>query len=327
MRIRKSVGKKLIILFAALCVLVVFACVSVSKFVLSDKKELVGVYTDFVLSHDGDGQTAVVKSETDGSSTGYIVTTVSNFTEEKVSKRDVRFSLRVPTSEEIAAGHVTDAWGAEHTISETSKYYDVSIVDENDNELTGTSDATLLKANTRNSSSLLIKIKRKADADETLANDATEQVSIVLQTSVPYKDLQVFTINATMARLSVGVSSDVYQGFTREIVNLKSATEFIRKPAEPIAGESYLATVEFSLSGDVIFDAARYEETYGYKPVFSSDRSTVAIIIRAGADVNLYFYAKGTCSVKISATIDDGVTAEGAERVSGVGDDKVVFAR
>lgn len=57
MRIRKSVGKKVIILFAALCVLVVFACVSVSKFIFSDKKELVGAYTDFVLSHDGDGKT------------------------------------------------------------------------------------------------------------------------------------------------------------------------------------------------------------------------------------------------------------------------------
>lgn len=324
---RKSVGKKLIILFAALCILVVFACVSVSKFVLSDQKELVGVYTDFVLSHDGDGQTAVVKSETDGSSTGYIVTTVSNFTEEKVSKRDVKFSLRVPTSDEIAAGHVTDAWGAEHTISETSKYYDVSIVDENDNELTGTSDATLLKANVRNSSSLLIKIKRKADAGESLSSEQTEQVSIVLQTSVPYKDLQVFTVNTTMARLSVGVSSDVYQGFTREIVNLKSATEFIRANSERVEGVSYLAAVEFTLSGDVAFDAARYEESYGYKPVFSDDRSKVVIIIRSGADVNLYFYASGTCNVKISATIDDGLTAEGAERVSGVGEDKVVFAR
>lgn len=324
---RKSVGKKLIILFAALCILVVFACVSVSKFVLSDQKELVGVYTDFVLSHDGDGQTAVVKSETDGSSTGYIVTTVSNFTEKEVSKRDIRFSLRVPTSEEIAAGHVTDAWGAEHTISETSKYYDVSIVDENDNELTGTSDATLLKADIRNSSSLLIKIKRKAGADKALADDATEHVSIVLQTSVPYKDLQVFTINTTMARLSVGVSSDVYQGFTREIVNLKSATEFIRANSERVEGVSYLAAVEFTLSGDVAFDAARYEESYGYKPVFSDDRSKVVIIIHAGADVNLYFYASGTCNVKISATIDDGLTAEGAERVSGVGEDKVVFAR
>ncbi len=324
---RRSVGKKLIILFAALCILVAFACVSVSKFVLSDQKELVGVYTDFVLSHDGDGQTAVVRSETDGSSTGYIVTTVSNFTEEKVSKRDVRFSLRVPTDDEISAGYVTDAWGAKHTINETSKYYDVSIVDENDTELTGTSDATLLKANVRNSSSLLIKIKRKANADESLSDDATEQLSIVLQTSVPYKDLQVFTVNTTMARLSVGVSSDVYRGFTREIVNLKSATEFIRGGAQPTEGKSYLATVEFALSGDVAFDAARYEETYGYKPVFSEDRSKVVIIIRAGADVNLYFYAGGTCNVKISATIDDGVTAEGSERVSGVGDDKVVFAR
>ena len=50
---QKSVCKKLIFLFATACALIAFACVSVSKFVLTDKKELVGVYTEFVLSHDG----------------------------------------------------------------------------------------------------------------------------------------------------------------------------------------------------------------------------------------------------------------------------------
>ena len=88
---RKSVCKKFIVLFAALCVLVAFACVSVSKFVLSDRKELTGVYTDFVLSHDGEGQTAVIRKEADGSCTGYVVVSVNNFDADKVSKRDVRF--------------------------------------------------------------------------------------------------------------------------------------------------------------------------------------------------------------------------------------------
>ena len=94
---RKGAGKKLIFLSAVLLALVVFACVSVSKFVLTDKKELVGAYTDFVLSHDGAGQTAVLR-QTGTTATGYIAVTVSNFADEKVSRRNVRFMMRPPVS-------------------------------------------------------------------------------------------------------------------------------------------------------------------------------------------------------------------------------------
>lgn len=324
---RRGVCKKLIFLFAALSVLIAFACVSVSKFVITDKKELVGTYTAFVLSHDGEGQTAVMQTDKNGETTGYIVVTVSNFKDEKVSKRDVRFSLRVPTKDELEATKVTDAWGAEHALAADSKYYDVTIVDENDEELTDTSAATLLSANAKNSSSLLLKIKRKATADKPMASDETERISIILQTSEPYKDLQVFDVNTTTARLSVGVSSDVYQGFTRETVNLKSATEFIRLPATLVTGAPYLATVEFALSGEVVFDAARYRETYGDVPAYDQANNKYTITVRSGADVNLYFYVRGSCSVTVSATIADGKSAPGTEKVSGVNDDKIVFQR
>lgn len=321
---RKRAGKNLIILFAVLCILVGFACVSVSKFVLTDKKELVGVYTDFVLSHDGDGQTAVVKKDADGDVTGYIATTVSNFTEEKVSKRDVKFSLRAPTEEEVGAGYVVDAWGEKHLLSKGSQNYEVTIVDENDTEVTEDSDVTLLKANVRNSTSMLLKIKRKASASTEMPEEGTEQLSIILQTSRPYKDLQVFTINTTMARLSVGVYSDVYNGYTRETVNLKSATEFVRD-GDYVDGISYLADVEFTLTGEVTFDAVKYKETYGVTPVYAEGK--YIITVRAGADVNLYFYVSGKCSVTVSATIHDGKTPSGEEKVSGVTEQNVVFAR
>lgn len=323
---RRGVCKKLIFLFAALSVLIAFACVSVSKFVITDKKELVGTYTAFVLSHDGEGQTAVMQTDKNGDTTGYIVVTVSNFTDEKVSKRDVRFSLRVPTADELKATKVTDAWGAEHALAADSKYYDVTIVDENDDVLTDTSAATLLSANAKNSSSLLLKIKRKATA-EPMASDETERISIILQTSEPYKDLQVFDVNTTTARLSVGVSSDEYQGFTRETVNLKSATEFVRSPDLLIATASYLATVEFTLQDNVIFDYARYAEAYGDVPAYDSANNKYTITVRSGADVNLYFYVRGNCTVTVSATIADGSAAQGEEKVSGVNDDKIVFQR
>lgn len=321
---RKGAGKKLIFLLATLLLLVVFACVSVSKFVLTDKKELVGAYTDFVLSHDGNGQTAVLKKN-GTSTTGYIAVTVSNFTEEKLSKRNVRFTMRSPSAAELANGYVTDAWKVNHNISSDSKYYDVEIVDENDNIVSATSDVTLLKANAKNSVSLLLKITRKATAPA-MSDEGTENFSIVLETSEPYTDLQVFTVNTTMARLSVGVSSDVYHGYDRKTVNLKSAVDFLRN-ADVVESATYLADVEFTLSGLVAFDARRYEETYGFVPVYDADRGKVTITIRAGANVNLFFYVTGTCEVKISATVYDGLTAAGEERVSGVGDNKIVFAQ
>lgn len=321
---RKGAGKKLIFLFAALLMLVVFACVSVSKFVLTDKKELVGAYTDFVVSHDGDGQTAVLKKN-GASTTGYIAVTVSNFTEEKVSRRNVRFAMRSPSAAELDDGFVTDAWKVNHSITADSKYYDVEIVDENDNIVSATSDVTYLKAGTKNSVSLLLKITRKTSAPP-MSDEGTENFSIVLETSEPYKDLQVFTVNTTMARLSVGVSSDVYHGYNSKTVNLKSTVDFVRN-ADVVEGASYLADVEFTLSGAVVFDARRYEETYGFFPTYNVDRDKVTITIRAGADVNLFFYVTGACEVKISATVYDGLTATGEERVSGVGDNKVVFAQ
>lgn len=316
---RKGVGKKLIFLSALLLALVVFACVSVAKFVLTDKKELVGAYTDFVLSHDGAGQTAVLR-QTGTTATGYIAVTVSNFADEKVSRRNVRFMMRPPELGEISDGYVTDAWNVKHNVTAESRNYDVEIVDENDNVVSG----TFLEANVKNSVSLLLKITRKASAPAMKADDI-ENFSIVLETSEPYKDLQVFTVNTTMARLSVGVASDVYNGYDRKIVNLKSAVDFVRN-ATVQANSSYLAEVEFSLVGEVIFDEVYYEETYGFAPEYNAGRDKVTITIRAGADVYLSFYVTGTCNVAVSATVYDGLTQPGAEKVSGVSDNKIVFA-
>ena len=292
------------VLVAVLCILVTFASVSISKFVLTDKKELVGVYTDFILSHDGNGQTAVIQTDNEGNTSGYISTTVSNFTEEKVSRRDVKFSMRAPTDAEIEAGFVSDAWGVRHDLHRTSKYYDVSIVDENDNEFNATGQYAVLPADVRNSSNLL---------------------SIILETNLPYRDLQVFTVNTTMARLSVGVFSDVYNGFMRETVNLKSATQFVRD-SNFDSESSYLAEIEFILSGNVTFDYVRFEEMYGLASQYDETVNKYTLNIQAGADVNLYFYVTGKCDVKVSATIYDGKTPAGSEKVSGVGNDNIVFS-
>ena len=85
--------------------------------------------------------------------------------------------------------------------------------------------------------------------------------------------------------------------------------------------------MEFTLQDNVIFDYARYAEAYGDVPAYDSANNKYTITVRSGADVNLYFYVRGNCSVTVSATIADGSTAQGEEKVSGVNDDKIVFQR
>ena len=91
---------KIVALAMAFALFVALACTSLSKFVFRQEDYIVGSYTDFVISHDGEGQTAVLQSieDTEGYNyEGYIALSVSNFTENKFSKRDVEFSLRAPT--------------------------------------------------------------------------------------------------------------------------------------------------------------------------------------------------------------------------------------
>lgn len=122
---------KIVALAMAFALFVALACTSLSKFVFRQEDYIVGSYTDFVISHDGEGQTAVLQSieDTEGYNyEGYIALSVSNFTENKFSKRDVEFSLRAPTDEENTDKQVTDAWGNRYSLAEYSGNYTVDIV-------------------------------------------------------------------------------------------------------------------------------------------------------------------------------------------------------
>lgn len=315
-------NKQLFILIGALVLVLIFAGVTVSKYVFTDEKHIVGVYTDFVLSHDGEGQTAVIRDGADGS-VGYIAVNVGNFDDEKISKRNVRFLLREPTAAEIAKGSVSDAWGNTFTLDKDSDKYTVTIVDEQGNEYTDEQlkDIAFLSANERNYKTFLLKIARKTDAGD-FDIDSVEKLSIILETSEPYKDTKVFTINATEARLSAGVASTTYHGYTEKIVNLKSAIDFVKNSAV-VEGAKYKATITVSLTGNAIFDAYRFNESYGTK--CETGKSEYTFTIDAGADVYMYFYVTGACSVKIAGVIDD--TDGTPEKISGIAEDGTAFSQ
>ena len=90
---------KIVALAMAFALFVALACTSLSKFVFRQEDYIVGSYTDFVISHDGEGQTAVLQSieDTEGYNyEGYIALSVSNFTENKFSNQSPFCSFSVP---------------------------------------------------------------------------------------------------------------------------------------------------------------------------------------------------------------------------------------
>ncbi len=306
---------KIVVFAIAFALFVALACTSLSKFVFQQEDYIVGSYTDFVISHDGDGQTAILQSKesTEGTEKynyeGYITLSVSNFTEDKISKRNVAYSFRAPEDEEIEAKEVTDAWGKSYSLAEHSGNYSVDIVGQ-------TSE---LEGGKKDTEYLTLRIRRKSDVGE-IQDTAEEYLTVILETTKPYHDLQVFTINASTSLISVNASSEQdYHGVPQTAVNLKTSRLFVRESqdAEDVQIETYIAQVTFTLSGDVVFDVARFEETYsvkvGEKPA-DGGGTTYTFSIPSGSDMNLYFYTSGTCKVTVSATIGDNTNV----KISGV---------
>lgn len=314
---------KIVVFAIAFALFVALACTSLSKFVFQQEDYIVGSYTDFVISHDGDGQTAILQSieDTEGYNyEGYITLSVSNFTEDKISKRNVAYSFRAPEDEEIEAKEVTDAWGKSYSLAEHSGNYSVDIVGQ-------TSE---LEGGKKDKEYLTLRIRRKTpDSEkgiEQISDTEEEYLTVILETTKPYHDLQVFTINASTSLISVNASSEQdYHGVPQTAVNLKTSRLFVRESESVQEEKTYIAQVTFTLSGDVVFDVARFEETYSVEispPEQTSGGMVYTFSIPSGSDMNLYFYTSGECRVTASATIDKEDV-----KISGVTTENIVFSK
>ena len=312
---------KIVVLAIAFALFVALACTSLSKLVFRQEDYIVGSYTDFVISHDGEGQTAVLQSieDTNYGYEGYIALSVSNFTEDKFSKRDVEFSLRAPTEEEIKENKVTDAWGNDYPLAEHSGNYTVDV------EGPAADTALTLEGGKRDTEYLTLRVRRKSSVGE-ISDTAEEYLTVILETTKPYRDLQVFKINASTSLISVNATSEQdYHGVPQIAVNLKTSRLFVRE-AENLAEENtYLAKICFTLSGSVVFDLARFKEIYSVEVTHSegADETSYTFLVSAGSDMNLYFYTSGMCKVTATATIDGEET-----KISGLkdGSENIVFS-
>ena len=326
-----------IVLFAALVLALVFAGTSLSRFVFEENDTISGGYTNFILAHNGEGQTAILQSRMQAGSgstdVAYILVDFSNFEvdssgELAISQRNIKYSLRTPNEEEWSAG-ITDAWGekvmeASELQATQSKNYTVSLANDAGKPINDASpeyaELTTLEEKVQGTNSVLLRIERTKG--ETLAPGVYETLTIVLETQEPYIDRRVFNISVTASLISLGsLVSDEYFGFNAYRVSLRTAADFTDEKQYNKA--DYGAELTFTASQGLIFDAARFADAYPniiVTPVSGENGYSYTFFALPGSEIDLYFYtAADSYSLTVSAKVNG--SNENYQHISGVGED------
>lgn len=297
---RKS--KNLIFAICLIACIVLLACMgtSLSKFLFRDDDNITGGYTAFVLAHNADGQSAVLQSDGSGSYVGYVDVQVFNYTAEQTSARDVEFTLRAPEADEIQNGSVDDGWGNKIDLEQENTDYLAELVSGASYKLTG---------GAKNSVSLVLKITHSG----AVSGDFNDKVSIIIETSSPYIVRQVFTVSVTNSLVSFGISSEDYFNFDGRKVTVKTSADF----SSQSGANGYTTQLGFTLSGNIMFDSARFASDYPASGVKAELNGTTLKIsgIAPAAEIDLHFYLTGAATLTVTVTIDDTPY----EKVSGLG--------
>ena len=332
-----------IVLFAALVLALVFAGTSLSRFVFEENDTISGSYTNFILTHNGEGQTAILQSRMQAGSgstnVAYILVDFSNFEvdasgEHSVAQRKIQYSLRTPTADEMQNG-IYDAWGevvmtASELQATQSENYTVSLANDAgepiDDDSPEYAERTTLAGKVQDTNSVLLRIERTEG--ETLAPGVYETLTIVLETQEPYIDRRVFNISVTASLISLGsLVSDEYFGFNAYRVSLRTAADFTDEPLHN--STAYGAALTFTANGGLLFDAARFADAYPnieveVTPALGENGYSYTFFALPGSEIDLYFYtAADSYSLTVSAKVNGN--DKNYEHISGVGKDKGSF--
>lgn len=330
-----------IVLFAALVLALVFAGTSLSRFVFEENDTISGSYTNFILTHNGEGQTAILQSRAQAGSgstnVAYILVDFSNFEvdasgEHSVAQREIQYSLRTPTADEMKNG-IYDAWGevvmtASELQATQSKNYTVSLANDAGEPLDDNSleyaELTTLEEKVQDTNSVLLRIERTKGAP--LPSGARETLTVVLETQKPYIDRRVFNISVTASLISLGsLVSDEYFGFNAYRVSVRTAADFTDEKQYNKA--DYGAELTFTASQGLIFDAARFADAYPniiVTPVSGENGYSYTFFALPGSEIDLYFYtAADSYSLTVSAKVNG--SNENYQHISGVGKDTGSF--
>lgn len=338
-RVRSDKRINLILLLAAAVLALVFAGTSLSRFVFEENDRIRGSYTNFILEHDGEGQTAILQDDAieEGLSVAFLLVNIRNYEEgggdESVSARAITYSIRTASEAEAKQG-IMNAWGdvvlpadSVHPGTVTAQdgnpgyEYTLAVADDAGNPLDQNSDeyknlTSLGDPDTDietppgpQERSVQLRLERTGTP---LQDGATETLTVVLETDRPYKDVRAFNVTVTSGLISASMATDEYFGFVQKQVNIRTAPDFSR--ADLAEDSEYGAILTFTVSGNAVFDLARFHDEYSEDSVECSITSDGAadgirvytVKLRPGSDVNFNFY-----------TVGDGYTVTLTARVNG----------
>lgn len=314
----------ILLLLTLLVVLLSTAVISVSKFVLEEEDELRGKYTHFYLSHNGEGLASVLEETTENGAAykGFFSVAVSNTAEGKISERKIRYYFRMPTAAEIAAGKIVDAWGNENDISaeaEACRYYTLSVTNAkttiDDQGTASTADDVLgfeLAGGSLQTENASLKLLRSAQSEDNVMDGKAETIVIVLETTNPYSDRQVFRINVAHSLIAANALESQHLGFSQITLNVKTASAYeVPATSEYAAFTSTMpAIATFTWSEGLLFDEQRFvletgmqkwNEAISFGGVSAGKKGyyydeagrTLKVYLPAGSNLNVYFYLDG----------------------------------
>ena len=259
-KVIKSKTKKIVILNLALILLIAVQIIflpTVARYVKQESDKIIASYTSLYMSSDGEGKVVSVEDKL-----GYLNLKLMNYEDSNVTQRDIEYTVSRPTKfynangEAIAdddietylktAGnqlHVLDVWNQPQVVGRDTYKYIQSIASSDGETTTNTNtpgDDYLFSYEKLNNSAvgkihnLLVEFKRDRGTDF----KGTEDVSIIVQLSRPYKE--VFIINVKISdKLIVFSNTDalVYETtFQRLYIqsadifsHYKGATESLRE--------------------------------------------------------------------------------------------------
>ena len=288
---------------------VVFAGTSLSKYLLQKDETIEGTYTDFRLSHNGDGQ-SIAMTEMDGNSVGYLNLTVRNEEGGYVSPRDITFAVRSPTPAEIAAGYVSDAFGNHIELHETSANYTVDFLDVT-GDIIKDGDKILLEKDILSEVSFHLKITRSG-----VISTESEGLCVIIETAKPYQTVLVFHVRCAAQDLIFNTSESTHFGFRQVALNVRSIVRYHGFDSPN------LNPAEIILKADgLTFDELRFRESSDLTYTFDRTQNTVTIRIPEGSDLNLYFYREtgSASSIQlVSAKLGTGAVATTAGVTNGL---------
>lgn len=260
-KVIKSKTKKIVILNLALILLIAVQIIflpTVARYVKQESDKIIASYTSLYMSSDGEGKVVSVEDKL-----GYLNLKLMNYEDSNVTQRDIEYTVSRPTifykanGEAIASSeietylaadpsnqlHVLDVWNQPQVVGRDTYKYIQSIASSDGETITNTNtpgDDYLFSYEKLNNSAvgkihnLLIEFKRDRGTDF----KGTEDVSIIVQLSKPYKE--VFIINVKISdKLIVFSNTDalVYETtFQRLYIqsadifsHYKGTTEILRK--------------------------------------------------------------------------------------------------